>query len=142
MIVAVLDGRDGSIGARIVKRLAGRLPDGWQILALGTNAAATSAMLEAGADQGASGEGAVVWNSLRAAAVAGPLGIVLANSLLGEVTPRMAEAVASAPARKFLLPVADEVEIAGVGDAEIQELVDDLVKRLLAWAASPAEDEL
>lgn len=138
MIVAVLDGQGGSIGAEIVKRLAGRLPGGWEILALGTNAAATAAMLAAGAERGASGEGAVVWNSLRAAAIAGPLGAVLANSMLGEVTPRMAEAVASSPAEKFLLPIsACGVQVAGVKSAAMPELIDELAGKLLAWAENP-----
>lgn len=138
MIVAVLDGQGGSIGAEIVKRLTGKLPDGWEILALGTNAAATAAMIKAGAEHGASGEGAVVWNSLRAAAIAGPLGAVLANSMLGEVTPRMAEAVASSPAEKFLLPLsACGVQVAGVKKAAVPELLDELVAGLLAWAADP-----
>jgi hypothetical protein len=137
----VVDGQGGSIGAEIVARLKGKLPEGWEVLALGTNAAATAAMLKAGAARGASGEGAVVWNSLRCAALAGPVGVVLANAMLGELTPRMAEAVASSPARKFLVPLdACEVEVAGVSKAALPELVADLVERLAAWARNPGDE--
>jgi len=138
VIVGVIDGQGGGIGAQIVARLKGKLPEGWELLALGTNAAATAAMLKAGAERGGSGEGAVVWNSLRCAALAGPVGIVLANAMLGELTPRMAEAVASSPARKFLVPLSVcGVEVAGVGRATLPELIADLVERLAAWAQDP-----
>jgi hypothetical protein len=141
VIVGVIDGQGGSIGAQIVAKLNGKLPEGWEVLALGTNAAATAAMLKAGAEHGASGEGALVWNSLRCAALAGPVGIVLANAMLGELTPRMAEAVASSPARKFLVPLsACEVEVAGVSEAALPELIADLVERLSAWARNPGDE--
>jgi hypothetical protein len=143
VIIGVVDGQGGGIGSRIVKRLKERLPAGWEILALGTNASATAAMISAGADGGATGEGAVVWNSLRCAALCGPVGAVLANSMMGEVTPRMAEAVASSPAEKFLVPTAAcGVNVAGVGGQKIPEMVDDLVERLLAWAKDPREELL
>ena len=138
MIVAVLDGQDGSIGSRIIEKIRDGLPEGWEILALGTNATATAAMLKAGAEQGATGEGAVVWNSLRCAAIAGTLGAVLANSMMGELTPRMAEAVASSPAEKFLLPVNDAgVTLAGVKERDFAALLDDLAGKLTSWAADP-----
>ncbi|MHC4915507.1 MAG: DUF3842 family protein [Planctomycetota bacterium] len=140
MIIGVVDGQGGGIGSRIVKRLKEKLPEGWEILALGTNASATAAMIAAGAESGATGEGALVWNSLRCAALCGPVGIVLANAMMGELTPRMAEAVASSPAEKFLVPVsACGVQMAGQTDAKIPELVDDLAERLLAWVKDPRE---
>jgi hypothetical protein len=143
VIIGVVDGQGGGIGSRIVKHLKEKLPDGWEVLALGTNASATSAMIAAGAESGATGEGALVWNSLRCAALCGPIGIVLANALMGEVTPRMAEAVASSPAEKFLVPVsACGVQVAGVREAKIPELVDEVVERVLAWARDPRESQL
>jgi hypothetical protein len=138
LIIGVVDGQGGEMGAGIAGRLKGRLPEGWQLLALGTNAGATGAMLRAGADQGATGEGAIVWNALRCAALAGPLSAVLANSMMGELTPRMAEAIASSPAEKFLLPLTDaEVQVAGVGKASAPELIADLAERVVAWARDP-----
>jgi hypothetical protein len=137
VIVGIVDGQEGRLGSAIIKRLAKRLPAGWELLALGANSCATAAMLKAGASAGASGEGAVVWNSLRCTALAGPLSIVLANSMLGEISPRMAEAVASSPARKFLLPGPDgDVELAGVSETDLRRLVADLAERLAAWASA------
>ncbi len=138
MIIGVVDGQDGIIGARIAAQLKGKLPDGWEIIALGTNATATKAMLEAGADQGATGEGAIVWNSLRCAALAGPVSMVMANSMMGELTPRMAEATASSPAEKFLVPLTDcEVQVAGVKDVSAPQLIADLAERVINWAQQP-----
>jgi hypothetical protein len=143
VIIGVVDGQGGSMGARIVKQLGEKLPEGWEVLALGTNASATANMIEAGAHHGATGEGAVVWNSLRCTALCGPVGIVLANSMMGEMTPRMAEAVAASPAEKFLLPTtACGVNVAGVREAKIPELIDDLVARVLAWTKDPREELL
>jgi Domain of unknown function (DUF3842) len=143
VIIGVIDGQDGVIGARITGQLKDKLPDGWEVVALGTNATATRAMLDAGADQGATGEGAIVWNSLRCAALAGPLSVVMANSMMGEFTPRMAEATASSPAEKFLVPLTDcEIQIAGVKETSAPELIADLAERIIAWAKDPRESFL
>ncbi len=143
MIIGVIDGQDGVIGASITRQLKEKLPSEWEVVALGTNAAATAAMVEAGANQGATGEGAIVWNSLRCAALAGPMSIVMANSMMGELTPRMAEAIASSPAEKFLAPLTDgEVQVSGVGKATAKELIADLCERVAAWAKDPRESLL
>jgi len=143
VIIGVIDGQDGAIGAGITRQLKEKLPADWEVVALGTNAAATAAMVEAGADQGATGEGAIVWNSLRCAALAGSIGTVMANSMMGELTPRMAEAVASSPAEKFLLPLSDaEVQIAGVSESSAPELIEDLAERILIWVRDPRENIL
>jgi hypothetical protein len=102
-MIAVIDGQGGGMGRSLTERLRSEFP-GAHIRALGTNALATSAMLRAGADDGATGENAVVLNVPQAELIVGPIGIIMPNSLLGEVTPRIAEAVGSAAAPKILLP--------------------------------------
>jgi hypothetical protein len=104
--VLILDGQGGGIGSRIVAELRNIIKSGglWEIIALGTNAQATSAMLRAGADAGATGENPVVFNAPAADIIIGPVGIVMANAMLGEITPAMAAAVASSQAVKILIP--------------------------------------
>ncbi|MCE5312903.1 MAG: DUF3842 family protein, partial [Nitrospiraceae bacterium] len=115
MKIAVIDGQGGGIGSLITKRLREEFEDRIEIIALGTNSTATSAMMKARANKGATGENAIVWNSARVDFITGPLSIVLANGMLGEVTPKMAEAVASSSAKKFLVPLNQEgVEITGL----------------------------
>lgn len=100
----VLDGQGGGIGAQLVKLLVPRLPAPCRLLCVGTNVLATSAMLKAGASQGATGENAVVYNAARADLILGPIGILLANGILGEVSPAMAAAVSGSAAEKILIP--------------------------------------
>ena len=99
----VIDGQGGRMGAALVSqcKAAGL---GVQIIAVGANSAATAAMLKAGADAGATGENPVIVNSRDADIIIGPIGIVMANALLGEITPAMAVAVGSSPAQKILIP--------------------------------------
>ncbi len=105
MIVAVVDGMGGGIGAQIVTQLRQTLPLDVEILALGTNAVATDKMMKARASRGASGENAIRVSIARADFVLAPIGVIIPNSMMGEVTPAIAEAVAGAPARKLLLPI-------------------------------------
>ena len=110
----VIDGQGGGIGATIIKRLREKFGDATEIVALGTNAIATSQMLKAKANRGASGENAIVRTVRQVDLIIGPVGIVIANSMMGEVTPKMAEAVAASDAKKLLLPLIQEnVEIVG-----------------------------
>ena len=103
MNILIIDGQGGRLGKLVIERLrAARLSD--CITAVGTNSTATAAMLKAGATQGATGENAVIVNSRRADIIAGPLGIVCADALLGEVTPAMALAVGQSCAHKLLIP--------------------------------------
>ena len=116
MKIVVVDGQGGRLGRLLVEEVRKRLPQA-QICALGTNAVATAAMLKAGADFGATGENPVVRNVADADGVLGPVGIVIANAILGEVTPAMAEAVGSCRAKKFLIPMNScGVVVAGVGE--------------------------
>lgn len=114
MKIVILDGQGGRLGKLLVERVKSELPQA-QVYALGTNSIATATMLKAGADFGATGENPVVRNVADADAVLGPVGIVVAHAILGEVTPKMAEAVGGCRARKFLVPMNScGVVIAGV----------------------------
>lgn len=115
MIIAVIDGMGGGIGAQIVSMLRKELPLEVEIVALGTNAIATDKMMKAHANRGASGENAIRVSVDKADFVLAPIGAVIPNSLMGEVTPVIAEAVASAPGRKLLLPINQpHFEIVGI----------------------------
>ena len=103
MKIAVIDGQGGRLGCLLVAEVKARLPRA-QVYALGTNSAATAAMLKAGADQGATGENAVAVACRKTDVILGPIGIVIADSMLGEITPRMAAAVAQSGAKRILIP--------------------------------------
>ncbi len=135
MNILVIDGQGGRIGAQLVREIAAAIP-GVSITAVGTNSAATAAMLKAGAHTGATGENAVIVACRKANAIVGPLGIVIADSLLGEISPAMAAAVSSANAVRILLPLnmCDTI-VAGV-NAPVAELIVDAVRRLAAMAES------
>ena len=104
-----------------------------RIVAVGTNAVATAAMLKGTQIQGATGENAVIANARRADVIIGPIGIVIADSMLGEISPPMAAAVGQSPAVKILLPVnrCDNL-VAGINDISINELINDVVDKLSA----------
>ena len=100
----VIDGQGGGLGRQLVAAIKARLPQ-VTVLAVGTNSAATTAMLRAGADQAATGENAVVVGSRSADAIVGPVGIVIADAMLGEITPQMAVTVGQSQAGRVLIPV-------------------------------------
>ena len=129
--IAVIDGQGGGIGRIITEKIRKALPMEVEIIALGTNAVAASLMLKVGANEGASGENAIVQNMDDVDVIIGPLGIVLAHSMGGELTPKMAEAVAKSKARKLLIPLTlDRVEVVGVETDPLPHLVDKLIDRL------------
>ncbi|MEW6770498.1 MAG: DUF3842 family protein [Bacillota bacterium] len=131
MRIAVVDGQGGGIGKHLTGKLRQELPEEVEILALGTNALATSVMLKAGANEGASGENAVVWNAPRVDLIVGPLSILIPNAMLGELTPRMAEAIAASPALKLLLPLLrGRFELVGQRSEPLPHLIDELVSRV------------
>lgn len=129
--VAVIDGQGGGIGNLIVKKLREEFGERMEIIALGTNAAATTAMMKSRANKGATGENAIVWNSGRVDMIIGPLSIALPDAMLGEVTAKMASAVVSSGARRILLPLNQEgVDIVGVNREPLPHLIDMMIAKI------------
>lgn len=127
--ICVIDGQGGGMGSTIIRKLRETLGDRVEVIALGTNAIATAQMLKARANRGASGENAIVTTVAGADVILGPLGIVLANAMMGEVTPQVAAAVAASPALKLLLPLSQEnVEVVGVAPNPLPHLVEALIE--------------
>ena len=121
--IVVIDGQGGKMGAALTSQLKASELDA-QIIAIGTNSAATAAMLKAGADAGATGENPVVVNCMDADIITGPMGIITANALYGEITPKMAAAVSESPAQKLLIPVNRcSVTVVGVEDLPLGDYV-------------------
>ncbi|MFZ5570966.1 MAG: DUF3842 family protein [Thermodesulfobacteriota bacterium] len=130
--ICVIDGQGGGIGGAVIKKLRETAGEEIEIIALGTNAIATAQMLKARANRGASGENAIVRTSSRVDVIICPIGILMAHAMMGEVTPRMAEAVASSPAEKIILPLSQEnVTVAGVPDMPLPHLIEALIEKLL-----------
>lgn len=133
MVIAVVDGMGGSIGTQIVLQLRVALPEETEILALGTNAIATGSMMKAKATRGATGENAIAFSVKDADVIMGALSIVVPNSMMGEVTPEIATAVASAPGRKVLIPLSNPpLDLLGVSKKPLQQFIKEaiaLVKR-------------
>ena len=130
LLVAVIDGQGGGMGRALTEAVKKNFPD-LRVRALGTNALATAAMLKGGADEGATGENAVVFGAGRAQILLGPVGILAANGLLGEVTVRMAEAIGTSEAVKILLPSQRCSIRLAVGPAQpLQYYLDDAMRLL------------
>ncbi len=128
MRIVVIDGQGGGLGADLVARLKARLGKKAQIWAVGANALATSAMLRAGADKGATGENAVCYNAAHADLIMGPIGLLSANALMGEVSPAMAAAISAADARRILIPMSScGVLVAGSTGRKLEQLLEDAV---------------
>lgn len=128
MRIAVIDGQGGGIGKSIVEKLRRELPEDTHIIALGTNAVATMLMIKAGANEGASGENAIVINVSRVDIIVGAIGIIVANAMMGELTPKMSEAIASSTARKVLIPLNRcNIEVAGVKNDPLPHLIDSAI---------------
>lgn len=120
--VLVIDGQGGGIGSQLVRLLQPALPADCELLCVGTNVLATNAMLKAGASQGATGENAIVFNAARADLILGPIGIIAANGILGEVSPAMSVAVSGAVAPKILIPSSTcGIRVAGTEDCKLDE---------------------
>ena len=136
MKIVVIDGQGGRMGALLCEKIRKNqkeLPTGTELIAIGTNSAATAAMLKAGADCGATGENPVLVACRDADFIIGPLGILAADSLLGEVTPAMAIAVGGSPAQKLLLPVNRcNHHVVGLQDYSMARLTDEAVADLLS----------
>ena len=135
MNILIIDGQGGGIGRQLVAALRAEVPDAL-LTAVGTNGTATAAMLKSGAQQGATGENAVVVACRTADLIIGPIGMVVADSLLGEVTPRMAKAVARSRAKRILIPLnlCDNI-VVGVPELALGRLIQEAVERIRALAA-------
>ncbi len=136
MKILVIDAQGGGIGKQIIAALRKKDYQNVTITAIGTNSVSTGAMLKAGADIAATGENPVIVNSRGADVIIGPIGIIIADALYGEITPKMAQAVAQSTARRLLLPVnkCDNI-IIGVDDLSLSHLIEmtlDELDRLLA----------
>ena len=130
MNILIIDGQGGQLGSGLIRSILNRF-NNVMIHAVGTNATATAAMLKAGAAQGATGENPVLVACRKADIIIGPIGIVIADALFGEITPKMATAVAQADAVRILLP-SDKCDtfIAGVGSTGMSALVEDAMDKL------------
>ena len=123
MNVLVIDGQGGGLGRQLVAAIAAACPEA-ELTAVGTNSLAANAMLKAGAARAATGENAVVVNCRHADVIVGPIGIVIADALLGEITPAMAAAVCQSSAKRVLVPINHcENYVVGVPDQPVSQLV-------------------
>jgi NAD(P)-dependent dehydrogenase (short-subunit alcohol dehydrogenase family) len=130
--VCVIDGQGGGIGSAVIKKLRERFEERIEVIALGTNAIATAQMLKARSNRGASGSNAIVQTVKKADVIIGPVGIIMPQAMMGEVTPLMAEAICTADAKKILLPLTQEnLEIVGVSGLPLPQLVDELLDKHL-----------
>lgn len=130
MNILVIDAQGGGIGKQLIMAIKQNITKA-EITAVGANSAATSAMLKSGADYGATGENAVVVGCRKADIIVGPIGIVIADALFGEITPRMAQAVGQSPAKKILIPINHcENIVVGVADLSIAAMVQGVVKEI------------
>ena len=135
MKITVIDGQGGGIGRQLVERIKAEIPSA-EITGVGTNVSATIAMQKAGADHSATGENAVVVACRKSDLVAGPLGIVIADSLYGEITPKMALAVSQSSAVRILVPVnLCDNYVAGIAVSSMTKLVEDCVSKMKSLPA-------
>ncbi len=130
MNIVVIDGQGGQLGGQLIKSLKINFKD-IKVIAIGTNATATATMLKAGADQAATGENPAIVACRKADVVIGPIGIVIADSLLGEITPQMSMAVGQADAVRILLPVnkCDNL-VAGLSDLSTANILEDVILKV------------
>lgn len=130
MNILVIDAQGGGIGKQVVAAIKQNMPE-MEITAVGTNSAATTAMLKAGADHAATGENAVIVGCRRADVIVGPVGIVIADSLYGEITPAMALAVGQSNARRLLIPVNHcDNFIVGVSDLALGKSIEGVISEI------------
>jgi hypothetical protein len=128
-VIMVIDGQGGGIGRAVIKRLRDVFGEDMEILAIGTNSLATSQMMKAGANRGATGENAIVRTALEADIIIGPLAIIIANAMMGEVSPEMSKAIGSSKALKVLIPLTQErVEIMGLSGEPLPHLIDQVIE--------------
>ena len=131
MIIAVIDGQGGGIGSEIIKKLRDHLPEETEILALGTNAIATASMMRAGANKGASGENAIIHSISNVHLIIGTMAVIVGNSMMGELTVNISNAISNSRVKKILLPLGYEnIELVGVEKEPIPHMILKLVDRI------------
>lgn len=127
MNILVIDGQGGSLGKQLIAQLRKALPE-QPVTAVGTNSIATAAMLKAGADAGATGENPVLFGSAWADLILGPIGILIADSLFGEITPAMSAAVGKSHAKKILIPISKcNCMVAGIPELPLSRYIESAV---------------
>ena len=130
-MILVIDGQGGGIGRALIEQLKQKGVS-QEIIAVGTNSGATAAMLKAGADAGATGENAITYNCGRAQVIAGPVGILLANSMYGEVSPAMSAAVSCSKAKKVLIPITkSNLFLVGTQNKPMMQYIEEAVQAVL-----------
>jgi prephenate dehydrogenase len=130
MEILVIDGLGGGIGRSIIETIKKEVPD-CKVIGIGTNTIASTNMKKGGADNVATGENAVIYNAKKASIIVGPIGIVFANSMLGEISPSIASAISESEATKYLIPMNQcSAKILGVENKNIQEYINELIKEL------------
>ncbi|MBQ2901921.1 MAG: DUF3842 family protein [Agathobacter sp.] len=137
MRILVIDGQGGQLGGQLIKALQTQM-EGIHISAVGTNATATATMLKAGANQAATGENPVIVACRKADVIIGPIGIVIADAMFGEITPQMAVAVGQSDAVRILLPVnkCDNL-VAGVAESNMSAIIEDVLTKVKDILAHP-----
>ena len=130
MNILIIDGQGGQLGGQLVKSIVSGYKE-VNVTAIGTNATATATMLKAGAHQAATGENPVIVACRKADIIIGPIGIVIADAMLGEITPAMAVAIGQADAKRILIPInkCDNL-VAGVTDANMSAMIADVLQKL------------
>lgn len=130
MNILVIDGQGGGLGRQLVAELKLQMPKAY-VMAVGTNSLATSAMIKSKADNAATGENAVVVGCRKADVIVGPIGIVIADSLFGEITPTMAKAVGQSSAKRILIPInhCDNI-VVGISELSMGKLAEEAVQRI------------
>ena len=130
MNITIIDGQGGQLGAQLVKEITNQFPD-INVIAIGTNSVATATMLKAGAKNAATGENSVIVACRKADIIIGPIGIVITDSLLGEITDKMAIAVGRSDAVRILIPMnkCDNL-IAGISNLNMRTLIDDAIAKI------------
>ena len=133
--ILIVDAQGGGLGKQLISTLRKEISN-LRILAVGTNTAATSAMLKAGADEAATGENSILVASRKADLIIGPIGMVIADAMLGEITPVIARAIAQSDAKRILIPFSNcDNYIAGVSDFSTGRLIQDAVKKKKKYLA-------
>ena len=137
--IAVIDGQGGGIGTTIIKRIKEVYGERTELWALGTNAIATAQMMKAGANRGATGENAIRHSAAQVDVIIGPIAILLANAMMGEMTPSMVRAIGESKAAKLILPLTQEpIAVVGTIREPLPHMVDRLISEHLSQYVAPA----